>query len=87
MLAELDGVPGEHSRGLVPRTRQELGCSNGSRRSEKAMAVHANRLSPESQLWAIGRVPKRVLMEKSFHLSSSSEKKEWSLIVSICRMG
>lgn len=86
MLAELDGVPGEHSRGLVPRTRQELGCSNGSRRSEKAMAVHAGRLSPESQLWTIGRVL-GVLMEKSFHLSSSSEKKEWSLIVSICRMG
>lgn len=86
MLAELDGVPWEHSRGLVPRTRQELGCSNGSRRSEKAMAVHAGRLSPESQLWTIGRVL-GVLMEKSFHLSSSSGKKEWSLIVSICRMG
>lgn len=86
MLAESDGVPGQHSRGLVPRTRQDLGCSNGSRRSEKAMAVHADRLSPESQLWAIGRVL-GVLMEKSFHLSSSSGKKEWPLIVSICRMG
>ena len=61
MLAELDGVPGEHSRGLVPRTRQELGCSNGSRRSEKAMAVHAGRLSPESQCSGIGHCGPRQL--------------------------